>query len=95
MEYQLIQIVYILIIINNFFNKLNEFKSINQIQKIYELSNIHINKCILEKNMKNGIFLNFCLIYCEENFIINNLNYAISIKKKEYQNIVLNKEKKI
>ena len=72
--------------INNFFNKLNEFKSINQIQKIYELSNIHLNKCILEKNMKNGIFLNFCLIYCEETFIINNLNYAISIKKKEYQN---------
>ena len=36
--------------------------------------------------MKNGIFLNFCLIYCEETFIINNLNYAISIKIKEYQN---------
>ena len=72
--------------INNFFNKLNEFKSINQIQRIYELSNIHLNKCILEKNMKNGIFLNFRLIYCEETFIINNLNYAISIKKKEYQN---------
>ena len=72
--------------INNFYNKLNEFKSINQIQKIYDLSNIHLNKCILEKNMKNGIFLNLCLIYCEETFIINNLNYAISIKKKEYQN---------
>ena len=36
--------------------------------------------------MKNGIFLNLCLVYCEETFIINNLNYAISIKKKEYQN---------
>ena len=72
--------------INNFYSKLNEFKSITQIQKINDLLNIYLNKCILEKNMKNGIFLNLCLIYCEETFIINNLNYAISIKKKEYQN---------
>ena len=71
---------------NIFLTKLNEYKSITQIQKIYDLCNILLNKCIIEKNMKNGILLNSCLIYCEETFIINNLNYAISIKRKEYQN---------
>ena len=71
---------------NNFLTKLNEYKSITQIQKIYDLCNIILNKCIIEKNMKNGILLNSCLIFCEETFIVNNLNYAISIKRKEYQN---------
>ena len=71
---------------NNFISKLNEYKAITQIQKIYELCNIIINKCIIEKNMKNGILLNSCLILCEETFIINNLDYAISIKRKEYKN---------
>ena len=71
---------------NDFYIKLKEFKSITQIQKINEMSNLKLNKCILEKNMKHGIFLNSCLIYCEETFIINNLNYAISIEKREYQN---------
>ena len=70
----------------SFFSKLNEYKSINEIQKIYELSNIFLNKCIIEKNMKNGISLSSCLMFCEETFIINNLNYAISIKVKEYKN---------
>ena len=71
---------------NNFISKLNEYKSITQIQKIYDLCNIFINKCIIEKNLKDGILLKSCLILCEETFIINNLNYAISIKRKEYQN---------
>ena len=71
---------------NNFISKINEYTSITQIQKINDICNIFINKCIIEKNMKNGILLNSCLIFCEETFIINNLNYAISIKRKEYQN---------
>ena len=69
----------------DFYTKLSEYKSINQIQKINEISNIFLNKCIIEKNKKDGISLNSCLIYCEETFIINNLNYTISIKRKEYQ----------
>ena len=71
---------------NNFLAKLNEYQSITQIQKIYDLVNIKLNKCIIEKNLKSGLLLNSCLIYCEETFITNNINYAISIKKREYQN---------
>ena len=70
----------------NYYEKLNEYKSINDIRKIYELSNVILNKCIIEKNLKNGIHLSSCLLYIEETFIINNLNYAISIKKKEHKN---------
>ena len=71
---------------NNFLTKLNEYKSITQIQRIYDFSNIRLNKCIIEKNLKCGLLLNSCLIYCEETFITNNINYAISIKKREFQN---------
>ena len=68
----------------NFSTLLNEFKSsINK--KAYDLSNIRLNKCVLEKNMKSGISINFGFIYCEETFIINNLDYAILTKKKEHQ----------
>ena len=50
------------------------------------MANIILNKCIIEKNMKNGIFLNYGFIFCEESFIVNNIDYAIFTKKKEYQN---------
>ena len=49
------------------------------------LSNIYIKNCVIEKNLKNGLLLSSCLIYCEETFILNNINYAISIKKKDFQ----------
>ena len=68
----------------NFNTLLNEFKS-SALKRAYDLANIRLNKCVIEKNMKIGIFMNFSLIYCEETFIINNLDYAISTKKKEYQ----------
>ena len=70
----------------DFRSKLNEYKSITQVQKINELANIIINNCIIEKNLKSGLSLNSCLLYIEETFIINNLSYAISIKKEEYKN---------
>ena len=63
---------------------INEFKSCID-KKAHELSNIRLNKCVIEKNMKSGISINFGFIYCEETFIINNLDYAILTKKKEYQ----------
>ena len=71
---------------NDFYTKFNEYKSANNIQKIYELSNVILNKCVIEKNLKNGIHLNSCLLYIEETFIVSNINYAISIKKKEHKN---------
>ena len=71
---------------NDFDIKLKEYKLITQIDKIYKMCNIKLNKCILEKNMSHGIVLNSCFLYCEETFIIKNLNYAISIKKREYHN---------
>ena len=46
---------------------------------------ININNCVLEKNNKAGILLNSCFVFCDESFIINNLEYAVSIKKKEFQ----------
>ena len=68
----------------NFYTKLNEFKSITSM-KSKDLANIILNKCVIEKNMKAGILINCGLIYCEETFILNNIEYAISIKKKEYK----------
>ena len=69
----------------NFYKVLNEFKSCT-IKKSYDLANIRLNKCVIEKNMKSGISINYCLVYCEETFIINNIEYAILTKKKEFKN---------
>ena len=72
---------------NNYYNfnsLLNEFKS-STIKRSYDLANIRLSRCVIEKNMKAGISINSCLIYCEETFIINNIDYAISTKKKEFQ----------
>ena len=69
---------------NNFHTILNEFKS-NSSKKANDLSNISLNKCIIEKNLKAGILIDTCFIFCEETFIMNNVEYAISIRKKEFQ----------
>ena len=69
----------------HFFSILNEFKSITS-KKSNDIANITLSKCVIERNMKAGILINCCLIYCEETFILNNAEYAISIKKKEYKN---------
>ena len=70
---------------NKDFNTLlNEFKSCS-INNSNDIADININNCVIEKNMKTGIMLNSCFVLCDESFIINNLEYAISIKKKEYQ----------
>ena len=70
---------------NNDFNTLlNEFKSCS-INNSNDIADININKCVIERNMKTGIMLNSCFVLCDECFIINNLEYAISIKKKEFQ----------
>ena len=47
-----------------------------------------INKSVIEKNMKSGINISYGLIFCEETFIVNNIDYAICTKKKEYNNCV-------
>ena len=70
--------------INNFISKFHEFKNCN-IVRCYELANIILKKVVIEKNLKNGIEMNGCLIYSEESFIMDNIDYAISITKKEYQ----------
>ena len=70
---------------NQDFNSLlSEFKSCPN-KSSTELADITITNCVIENNKKTGIVLNSCLIYCDGSFIINNLDYAISIKKKEYQ----------
>ena len=70
---------------NSDFNKLlNEFKSCSN-KSTNDLVDVNINNCVLEKNNKAGILLNSCFVFCDESFIINNLEYAVSIKKKEFQ----------
>ena len=69
---------------NNFNTLLNEFKSC-PINNSNDIADINIHKCVIERNMKTGIMLNSCFVLCDECFIINNLEYAISIKKKEFQ----------
>ena len=70
---------------NRDFNTLlNEFKSFPN-KGTNDLADVNINNCVVEKNSKAGILLNSCFIFCDESFIINNLEYAISIKKKEFQ----------
>lgn len=70
---------------NHDFNSLlTEYKLISN-KSTNDLVDVNINNCVIEKNKKTGISLNSCFVYCEESFIINNLDYAISIKKKEYQ----------
>ena len=68
----------------DFNSLLNEFKSY-PLKTSNELIDININNCVIEKNLKTGIVLNTCFVLCDESFIINNLEYAIAIKKKEYQ----------
>ena len=67
---------------NNFKMALNEFKSS---KRAFDLANINLNKCVIEKNMKAGLSINSCLIYCEGTFIMNNIEYAISLKKKDFK----------
>ena len=70
---------------NSDFNKLlNEFKSCPN-KNMSDLTDVNINNCVVEKNNKAGIRINTCFVFCDESFIINNLEYAISIKKKEFQ----------
>ena len=66
--------------------KIEEFNNSNNINVALNTANVILNKCIIEKNFKNGILLNFGLILCEESFIMNNMDYAIFTKKKEYRN---------
>ena len=70
---------------NQDFNTLlSEFKSCPN-KTSNELADMIITNSVIENNMKTGIVLSSCLIYCDGSFITNNLDYAISIKKKEYQ----------
>ena len=65
---------------------IEEFNKSNNINNTLSTANVILNKCIIEKNLKNGILLNYGLILCEESFIMNNMDYAIFTKKKEYRN---------
>ena len=81
---------------NTDFNKLlTEFKSSNNNKISYDLADLRLNNCVIEKNMKNGIQLNYCLLYCEESFIMNNLDYAICTKNKESQYCFKNGKKNV
>ena len=60
-----------------------DFKS--NLNNSYNMAHMRINKSVIEKNMKSGINISYGLIYCEETFIINNIDYAICTKKKEHQ----------
>ena len=72
--------------INNkseFEDKIKNFQKCEQPQNF---ANLIVSKCVIEKNMKSGIYFNNCLIYCENTFIVDNLDYAIFTDKKEFQN---------
>ena len=72
--------------INNkseFEDKIKNFQKCEQPQNF---ANLIVSKCVIEKNMKSGIYFNNCLIYCEKTFIVDNLDYAIFTDKKEFQN---------
>ena len=72
--------------INNkseFEDKIKNFQKCEQPQNF---ANLILTKCVIEKNMKSGIYFNNCLIYCENTFIVDNLDYAIFTDKKEFQN---------
>ena len=74
----------------NFNNKSQEFedkiKIFQKSEQPQNFANLIISKCVIEKNMKSGIYLNNCLIYCEKTFIVDNLDYAIYTDKKEFKN---------
>ena len=62
---------------------LSDFKS--NVNNSCNMAHMRLYKSILEKNMKSGLNISYGLIFCEETFIINNIDYAINTKKKEYQ----------
>jgi hypothetical protein len=67
-----------------FSEKLKSFKNadLNQTQL---LANLIVLQCVIEKNLKSGISINNSLVYCENSFIIDNMDYAINVNKKEFQ----------
>ena len=62
---------------------LSDFKS--NINNSYNMAHMRLNKSVIEKNMKSGINISYGLIFCEETFIVNNIDYVICTKKKEYK----------
>ncbi len=67
-----------------FSEKLKSFKNADSNQTQL-LANLIILECVIEKNLKSGISINNSLIYCENSFIIDNMDYAINVNKKEFQ----------
>ena len=67
-----------------FSEKLKSFKNADQNQTQL-LANLIIIQCVIEKNLKSGISINNSLVYCEDSFIIDNMDYAINVNKKEFQ----------
>ena len=63
-----------------FSEKLKSFKNADQNQTQL-LANLIILQCVIEKNLKSGN----SLVYCEDSFIIDNMDYAINVNKKEFQ----------
>ena len=67
-----------------FSEKLKSFKNADSNQTQL-LANLIILECVIEKNLKSGISINNSLIYCENSFIVDNMDYAINVNKKEFQ----------
>ena len=67
-----------------FSEKLKSFKNADSNQTQL-LANLIVLQCVIEKNLKSGISINNSLVYCENSFIIDNMDYAINVNKKEFQ----------
>ena len=48
-------------------------------------ANIILSRCIIEKNLKSGISMCNCFMFCEDSYIMDNISYAIYLPKKEFQ----------
>ena len=70
---------------NSRLDKIKHFKNINSLQAT-SFANLVLSQCIIESNVKSGIFLNNSFIFCEECYIVNNMGFAIYTTKREFAN---------
>ena len=65
--------------------KIKQFKNSEHLQAT-ALANLMLVQCIVESNVKSGISLNNCFVFCEECYIVNNMGFAVYTTKREFAN---------
>ena len=63
--------------------KIKQFKNSEHLQAT-TLANLILTQCIIESNVKSGISLNNCFVFCEECYIVNNMGFAVYTTKREF-----------